>query len=94
MNRKLLIKLLQDGLHYTQGRHRVWVSKCFEITVRPDRVVELDEYEGYTEESGIPASRKTAQAQGAPSMYHVGRSVIHLKDGRVVDETGAGWEEE
>jgi hypothetical protein len=93
MNRKLLIQLLQDGLHYTKGKHRVWVSKCFEITVRPDRIVELDEYEGYTEESGVSASRKRPLAEEAPSMYHVGRSVIHLKDGRVVAETGTGWEE-
>ena len=43
MDRKLLIELFQDGMEYPAGKHRFWISRCFEITVRPDKIVHLDE---------------------------------------------------
>jgi len=97
VDKKLLIELLQDGMQVPTGRHRFWVSRCFEISVRPDKkVVELDEYESFSTEKD-PRSRKRGRrsaAAGCKEMFHIGKSVIHLTDGRVVEELGEGWKEE
>lgn len=96
MDKKLLIELLQDGMQVPTGRHRFWVSRCFEITVRPDRkVVELDEYESFaTDRPGSKGRRSPGPARGGrKEMFHIGKSVIHLTDGRVVEESGEGWKE-
>ena len=95
MNRKLLIELFQDGMEYPPGKHRFWISRCFEITVRPDKVVELDEYEGFSADRNTKRStrRRRAKNHSRNEMFHVGRSVLHLKDGRVVEEAGVGWTE-
>lgn len=95
MDRKLLVELFQDGMEYPPGKHRFWISRCFEITVRQNRVVELDEYEGFSADRKANRSiRRRAKNRRQEEMFHVGRSVLHLKDGRVVEETGAGWTEE
>ena len=91
MDRKLLIDLLQDGMRYSEGKHRFWVSRCFEITVHPEEVVELNEYEGFvTEKNSTSVTRE--KAAKPTDMFHVGRSILDLKSGRVVEETGAGWD--
>ncbi|MCM8794737.1 MAG: hypothetical protein NC819_02900 [Candidatus Omnitrophica bacterium] len=82
MDRKLLIDLFQKGMKYAPGRHRFWISRCFEIHVRSDRVVELDEYEGFDSDAASLPKKK---------MFHVGRSVLNLKNGRVVEKPGTGW---
>ena len=92
MDRNVLIKLLQQGMRYPTGTHRIWVSRCFELTVRADQVVELDEYEGYEEERATAApQRPRGRATPPPPMCHVGRSVIHLKPPRVIEHPGNGW---
>ena len=104
MDRKLLVDLLKDGMRYPVGKHRVWISRCFEVTVRSDRVVELDEYEGYTEETHADSNRLAGSNRQAGSkrrtgvkpkepadLFHVGKSVIHPKQGTVIEEPGRGW---
>lgn len=86
MDRRRLVTLFQKGLQYPSGKHRFWISRCFEITVRSDEVVELDEYEGFSSETG---ERK--KKEPSSEMFHVGRSVLYLKDGTVVEEQGEGW---
>ncbi|MBI1953244.1 MAG: hypothetical protein HYS41_03885 [Candidatus Omnitrophica bacterium] len=80
MDRTTLIRLLKDGMHYPTGKHRFLVQRCFEITVHPNRMVEVDEYEGYA-----------TAAKKANDYFHVGRSVVSLKDGEVTEEPGRGW---
>ena len=92
MDRKILIQLLRDGMQCPPGRHRFWVSRCFEITVRPDkRVVELDEYESFATEDGSEPARRRSRASDCKEMFHVGKSDLHLKDGQVLEESGGGW---
>ena len=94
MNRKELIDLFQGGMQYPPGKHRFWISRCFEITVHPDSMVELDEYEGFASEKR-EKEKKNRGASGGTStkgMFHVGRSVLDLKDGQVTEEPGKGWE--
>lgn len=93
MDRKMLIGLLRKGMKYSPGKHRLWISRCFEITVRPNRMVELDEYEGFTAEEnlvsdGYPRMEDKGDCKG---MFHVGKSIIHLENGQVVEKTGSGW---
>ena len=92
MDRKKLIELFRKGMQYPPGRHRFWMSRCFEITVREDDTVELDEYEGFSSE-GTQGARDGATALGAKpkGMFHVGRSVVRLSDGLVEEEPGRGW---
>ncbi len=53
-------------------------------------VVELNEYEGFvTEKNSATATRE--KAIKLPEMFHVGRSILDLKNGRLVEETGGGW---
>ena len=92
MNRKELVNLFQKGMQYPPGRHRFWISRCFEITVRPDSVVELDEYEDFASERRKKQSRKPSGATTTKGMFHVGRSVLDLRDGQVKEEPGKGWE--
>ncbi len=95
MDRKMLIDLLQDGMKYSPGKHRFWISRCFEITVHSSERIDLDEYEGFTTDKDSHAKNGTHLIQdkrGSPQeMFHVGRSIIDLKGGRVVEETGVGW---
>ena len=94
MDRKMLIGLLRGGMSYSAGKHRLWISRCFEITVRADKVVELDEYEGFsTEENLEKANAPAAGASDCKKMFHVGKSILHLKDGQVVESLGKGWKE-
>ena len=83
MDRKKLIELFRNGMHYPLGKHRFWISRCFEIQVLPDSVVELDEFEGFSADGPL--------REGPGKMFHVGRSVIHLKENRVVEQRGEGW---
>ena len=95
MDRNKLVDLFQKGMQYPPGKHRFWISRCFEITVRPDSAVELDEYEGFsTEEDLGEKSVRARKPRGGGEMFHVGRSVLNLKDGGVVEEKGIGWEKE
>lgn len=92
MDRKSLIELFRKGMQYPTGKRRFWIARCFEITVRPDSVVEMDEYEGFSSDhDGVPEAEAHLAGRSSKEMFHVGRSVLHLKDGRVVDEEGQGW---
>ncbi len=94
MDRKSLIELFRKGMQYPAGKRRFWIARCFEITVRPDSVVEMDEYEGFSSDhDGVPEGEAQPAGTGSRGMFHVGRSVLHLKDGRVVDEEGQGWKQ-
>lgn len=94
MDRQMLVELFRDGMRYPAGRHELWVSRCFEITVRPNRVVQLDEYEGFATDTGdAPKRGRRPRSKESGKMFHVGRSVLHLKEGRVVEESGGGWKE-
>lgn len=92
MDRKKLVELFQEGMEYPPGKHKLWISRCFEITVRPDQVVEFDEYEGFASQSenGRSAHRRRRQERRG-NMFHVGRSILQLGNGEVVEETGDGW---
>ncbi len=93
MDRKVLIDLLQDGMEYPPGKHRLWISRCFEITVRPDKIIELDEYEQFFAEQGS-SGRKPAPAPRKKDreMFHVGKSVLDLRQGKITESSGAGWQ--
>jgi len=92
MDRTKLIELFRNGMQYPPGKHRFWISRCFEITVREDDVVELDEYEGFSSEGGQSAHDGTGRPGAKPKgMFHVGRSVVRLSDGLVEEEPGRGW---
>ena len=92
MDRKKLVDLFRKGMQYPPGKHRFWISKCFEIHVRPDSVVELDEYEGFASEAGPELKSVRRRRQTDKEMFHVGRSMVDLKDGQVKEESGQGWE--
>lgn len=89
MDRQQLVNLFQTGMKYPPGRHRFWYSRCFEVTVHPGKIVELDEYENFTTEN--PRKTKKRQETG---MFHVGRSVLHLKQGKVIEHCGDGWKKQ
>ena len=92
MNRKTLIRLFLEGMRYPQGKHRVMVSKVFEITVRPNEVIELDEYEGISSEENCHQERKfRPKEKPEPDMFHVGKSILSLKDGQLIEKPGEGW---
>lgn len=94
MDRKSLIELFRNGMQYPAGKRRFWIARCFEITIRPDSVVEMDEYEGFSSDhEGISDGDCPSLSIGSKEMFHVGRSVLHLKEGRVVDEEGRGWKQ-
>ena len=93
MDKKLLIELLQDGMKYPPGKHQVWVSRCFELNVRTDQVVELDEYEAIDAGDGLGTKQQgVRKRQDRPEMFHVGRSVLRLREGLVTEQPGAGWD--
>jgi len=92
MDRKKLVDLFQKGMQYPPGKHRFWISRCFEIHVRQDSVVEMDEYEGFASETGPALKSQKQRRQSDKEMFHVGRSILHLQDGRVTEETGQGWQ--
>ena len=83
MDRGKMIELFRNGMHYPPGKHRFWISRCFEIHVRPDAVVELDEFEGFSTDGPFKEEKG--------KMFHVGRSVLHLKENRLVEQRGEGW---
>lgn len=93
MDRKVLVELLRNGMRYPIGRHQIWISRCLEITVRPDRVIVVDEFEAYDERSGLKSRNGTrASPERRKRMFHLGRSLVSLKDRRVIDNApGAGW---
>lgn len=92
MDRRKLVDLFRKGMQYPPGKHRFWISKYFEIHVRPDSVVELDEYEGFSSEPGPELKSVRRRRQTDKEMFHVGRSRVDLKDGNVREESGQGWE--
>ena len=92
MDRKKLVDLFQKGMQYPPGKHRFWVSRCFEINVRPDSVVELNEYESFSSEAGPEMKSVKQRRQTDKEMFHVGRSMLDLRDGQVKEESGEGWE--
>ena len=93
MDRKTIVELLRNGMKYSIGRHQLWVSRCFEITVHPNKVIDVDEFESYDEKNGLKFRNGTVpEAKRRDRMYHVGRSVISLKDRQVIDTVpGSGW---
>lgn len=86
MDRKKIVDLFQKGMQYPPGKHHFWFSRCFEITVRPDSVVELDEYEGFS------SKKEPRHPSKDKEMFHVGRSIVNLRDGQVTEQSGKGWE--
>jgi len=90
MDKKKLIQLFQDGMAYPPGKHHFWISRCFEITVRQNEGVELNEYESFAAQKRTSAPfRRVSDKEGQGQMFHVGRTLL-LKDGRVIEEGGAG----
>ena len=97
MDRTLVLELLKNKvIQYPKGKHRIWVSRCFEINVRPRRLVEVDEYEGYVEEKDGSGPKHHRNGKGREKelkkMFHVGRSIVSLKEGTVTQERGTGWQ--
>lgn len=92
MDRALVVDLLKNGILCSpRKKYRIWMSRCFEISVRSGRMVEVNEYEGYAEENGAKSRRLEISDPKAPEkMYHVGRSVILPKSGKVIEERGNG----
>ena len=93
MDRKKLVDLFRKGMQYPPGKHRFWISKCFEITMRPDSVVELDEYESFCSEAGPNLKSIKRRRQSDKERFHVGRSLLDLRDGRLTEESGQGWDQ-
>ncbi|MBI3318431.1 MAG: hypothetical protein HYZ90_04680 [Candidatus Omnitrophica bacterium] len=92
MDRKVLIGLFLEGMRYPRGKHQLWVERCLELNVRPDEVVELDEYEDFsTQKKKTPPAARPRKGGAPREMFHVGRSVLHLKEGRVIEKEGSGW---
>jgi hypothetical protein len=92
LSRETLIALLKRGMEYPAGKHRLWVSRCFEITVDLNQKVNVDEYEEFTTELGLCTKQERPnQTKKGRQMYHVGRSVLNLKGGKVIEERGEGW---
>lgn len=89
----MLIGLIQGGMQFPRGKHRVWFSRCFEITVHPGKVVEVDEYEGFSEENAKNGFGTENGADVPKRMFHVGRSVLHLERNQICEEAGAGWQD-
>ena len=90
------MELFRKGMQYPPGKHRLWVRRCFEIRLRPGRVVEIDEYESFstkTERTGVAAQDQRPDPKDSGKMFHVGRSVLNLKDKQVVEKEGSGWRE-
>ena len=93
MDRQTLMSLFQEGMTYSIGTHRLWVSKCFEITVEAQDVVHLDEYEGFFTEENLDSRKiKRPAPRKSDKMFHVSRSVLHLKEGKIIEEKGSGWQ--
>lgn len=94
MDRQMVVNLIRNEVvECPQGKSKLWVVRCFEITAHPGKpAVTVDEYEvcevcedGDGERDGCCSPAR---------MYHVGRSVIHLEDKRVVEEpVRRGWVE-
>ena len=83
MERTMLVRLFRNGMRYPIGSYRFWVRRYFEIIVHPNRQVEIDEYESFTTTEECPAQNS--------KRFHVGRSILDRKVGRVIEEKGTGW---
>lgn len=86
MDRQMVVNLIRNEVvECPRGKSRLWVVRCFEITARPDEpVVEVDEYEAY---EVYEEDDEAHDACCRPSrMFHVGRSVIHVEQKRVIEE--------
>jgi len=96
MDRKVLVELFRKGMEYPPGRHQLWVRRCFEIRLRSDQVVEIDEYESFStkkKQDVVSVQSQRVGPKDLKKMFHVGRSILNLKDKQVVEEKGAGWKE-
>ena len=92
MDRNKLIALFKQGMRYPLGTHRLWCCRCFEMTVRPEGVVEVDEYEGVSPSGkALDPPRHPALQEALRGMFHVGKSILHLKGGSILERTGQGW---
>ena len=99
MNRQQLVKLFQNGLTYPPGKYLFRYSRTFEVMVHSDRKVELDEYEGFTVRDGSVSKAQDRQDRRTrrkevpldEKVFHLGRSILHLDEGRVEEEPGTGW---
>jgi len=92
INRDTLIQLIQEGMEYPEGKHRFWVARCYEITVRDDKTVELDEYESVSTELAVNKEvvRFNRRSQDK-EMFHVGRSIVNPEKDNVIEKIGQGW---
>ncbi len=92
MDRKMVVDLIRNKMvQCPMGRQRIWLTRCFEITVRSDQVAEVDEYETYGNGNGAEVRNgKSGGAKNRAGMLHVGRSIVSLKDGRVIEEGKRG----
>lgn len=76
MDRQMVVNLIKNRtVECPKGTSRLWLVRRFEITARAGGVVAVDEYEACDVAEDAPAG-----------MQHVGRSVIYLKENRVVEE--------
>ncbi len=91
MDRQMVVNLIRNRMvECPKGKSRLWVTRCFEITVHSGEVVEVDEYEACEVcegGNGIKACNGPhADFRSLAGMFHVGRSVIYLREKRVVEE--------
>ncbi len=76
MDRQMVVNLIRNRtVECSKGTSRLWLVRRFEITARAGGVVAVDEYEACDVSDAAPAG-----------MQHVGRSVVYLKENRVVEE--------
>jgi len=88
MDREMVVNLIRNRVvECPKGKSRLWVVRCFEITVRSVDVVEVDEYEACEVGDEAPSDNgRNADPKSRAGMHHAGRSVIYLKEKRVVEE--------
>ncbi len=94
MDRKTLVRLFKNGMRYPQGSYRFWVQRSFEITVRSNNCVEIDEYESFAAEEGLHLRRlrQVVEKKPAGERFHVGRSILDQKASQVIEHSGTGWQ--
>lgn len=88
MDRQMVVNLITNKVvECPKGKSRFWVTRCFEITVRSREVVEVDEYEACDVRDAVAVGNGcSADPKSHAGMHHTGRSVIYLKQKRVVEE--------
>ena len=88
MDRPLLLDLYRQGMRPPSSPRRLWVTRCFEVMVRPGALVIVDEYEGYAVDGDTTLPRGPMRGIRDSVLYHRGRSVLDLKTGHMTEHPG------